>query len=56
MLKNIVNFYSLPIKKMTTEMATFKIMGINDMQNRYNDFAEFSKSILKEKLDYGVIP
>ena len=41
---------------MTTEMTTFKIMGINDMQNRYNDFAEFSKSILKEKLDYGVIP
>lgn len=37
-------------------MTTFKIMGINDMQNRYNDFAEFSKSILKEKLDYGVIP
>lgn len=37
-------------------MTTFKIMGIADMQNRYNDFAEFSKSILKEQLDYGVIP
>ena len=40
----------------TTELQTFKIMGISDMQNRYNDFAEFSKSILKEKLDYGTIP
>ena len=39
-----------------TELQTFKIMGISDMQNRYNDFAEFSKSILKEKLDYGTIP
>lgn len=26
------------------------------MQNRYSDFAEFSKSILKKDMDYGVIP
>lgn len=42
---------------MNTEIQqTFKIMSIQDMQNRYSDFAEFSKSILKKDLDYGVIP
>lgn len=41
---------------MDTEIQTFKIMSIQDMQNRYSDFAEFSKSILKKDMDYGVIP
>lgn len=42
---------------MNTEIQqTFKIMSIQDMQNRYSDFAEFSKSILKKDMDYGVIP
>lgn len=39
-----------------TEIQTFKIMSPNDMKNRYTQFVDFSKSILKENLDYWKIP
>lgn len=36
--------------------TTENTMSIQDMKDRYTKFTEFSKSILKDKLDYGIIP
>lgn len=40
-----------------TEMAVIRpVMSINDALSTYNDMVEFTKQVLKEKQDYGVIP
>lgn len=36
--------------------TTMQIMTVEQTQTRYGKFVEFSKSILKKDLDYGVIP
>lgn len=49
MLKNIVNFYSLPIEKMTTELS---MQPLETTKNWYAQFVQFSQEIMKEKMDY----
>lgn len=39
-----------------SKSADQKMMSISDTRNWYNDFVQFTKDILKESLDYGVIP
>lgn len=41
---------------MANKLQTTSNMSIQDMQNRYAQFTELSKSVLKEKIDYGTIP
>lgn len=38
------------------QVAPIKLSKIADMKAWYNDFVTFSKSILKEDFDYGIIP
>lgn len=38
------------------QTTPIKLSKIADMQNWYNDFVTFSKSILKTDLDFGIIP